>query len=94
VICTPCASKREDCRLLNSFRGFALCRHPTGICRAIGSEHFGACNARNPAGLAVMCVLCGEALTSSHNFDSHCCFLDAIHLIRQLVVIVKNSKSL
>jgi hypothetical protein len=59
VICTPCASKREDCRLLNSFSGLALCRHPTGVCRAIGSEHFGACNARNPAGLAVMLLTGG-----------------------------------
>jgi hypothetical protein len=61
VICTPCASKRQDCRLLNSFSGLALCRHPTGICRAIGSEHFGACNARNPAGLAVMHVVGSRA---------------------------------
>jgi hypothetical protein len=47
---------------LNSFPGLALDRHPTGICRASHLEHFGPCNARNPAGLAVMQIANAERL--------------------------------
>jgi hypothetical protein len=54
VLCKFCTSRMKASGPLNSFPGLALDRHPTGICRASHLEHFGPCNARNPAGLAVM----------------------------------------
>jgi hypothetical protein len=57
VLCKFCTSGMKASGPLNSFSGLALCRHPSGMCRAIALEHFGACNARNPAGLAVMTVV-------------------------------------